>query len=800
MTRQLGLSEQREALHCEDYNMNDASGERVDDHIRAQESTAKEFPGGTDGDHGDHQGRHGQPHLDPSRWWYASSAFPLIAATLGPVASSFSICALVKPWRQYYPPNTNIDQAAFVADPVWLTAINGIQLVIAIVANLALLLNMTRRLRFSIAQPITIIGWYISSIALICLTATAAGPLVIEPAEEYIWGQAFYYGMYSAILYFIVASLMVVTFWGAHAGHYDKDFNLTPSQRTLMLQTIMFQIYLLLGALVFCNVEGWNYLDAVYWAAVTLFTVGFGDFYAITTLGRALLIPYALIGIISLGLVIGSIRSLVLERGKHRFDARVMEKKRQQVLRRITKKGNDDILVPIQGGPFPSPSVASGLTEFDRREAEFKLMRQIQEASDRRRRWYAMAISTSTWLVLWLVGGKIFQICEGPYQGWSYFDGFYFAFVSLTTIGYGDLTPVSNGGKSFWVFWALLALPTMTVLISNAGDTIVKGVREATDQIGMVTILPGERGFKKDLKKILRRLSFGTLFEEDIEELPPGFLGSSQRRFDSDDNDEDDDVEGEVEQDEDELIAEGADPAAAREKKEKEDEDEGVHNRRVEQNMESQKPQATRQITFSDNDLTQKGKRPDGSRPHTSGGQQRPRPTSNHSSQLPKFARAVSMPRQVLPDIPPNKADYHLTLVEEIGRVVQHLKSTPPRKYTFPEWAWYLRLIGEDEGNADTHHETHPHLHKGIKHRLHRRVRDHGEGSEKAEGKEQESDTGMAPLNHTDSWSWVGSRSPLMGSKEEAEWILEKLTEKLTEELRGISRGGRRGSSTKGHH
>lgn len=770
--------------------MNDASGERVDDHVQAED---------------DGYSKHDQPHLDPSRWWYASSGFPLVAATLGPVASSFSICALVKPWRQYYPPNTDIDIATFVPDPAWLTIINAIQLVIAIIANLALLLNMTRRLRFSIAQPITIVGWYISAIALICLTATAAGPLIIQPSEEYIWAQSFYYGMYSAILYFVCSSLMVVTFLGAHAGKYPKDFNLTPSQRTLMLQTIMFQIYLLLGALIFCNVEGWSYLDAVYWAAVTLFTVGFGDFYATTTLGRALLIPYALIGIISLGLVIGSIRSLVLDRGKRRFDARVMERKRQQALRKIAKKGQHDILVPIQSGPLTSPSAASGLTEFDRREVEFKLMRKIQHVADRRRRWYAVTISGSTWLLLWLVGAKIFQTCEDPYQAWTYFDAFYFAFVSLTTIGYGDITPVSNGGKSFWVFWALLALPTMTVLISNAGDTIVKGIRDATDQLGMITILPGERGFKSDLRKICRWMSFGRLFEEDIEEDPPGFLGAAQRHFDSSDDDRD--LGAEAKQDQNELMAEGGAPEAAQEKQNVETHDEGVHGQRVKENLESEgqnpSPSSGRQITFSDENWTQKSKRPDSSDGNASAepsirNKRRPQRLPTSSSQLPKFSRAASMPRQVLPDISTNREDYHVTLAEEISRVMQHLKSSPPRKYTFPEWAWYLRLIGEDEGNSDTHHEAHPQLKKGIEHRLHKVVNQNGEGHGGKEKVDNGGEEGEHNLRHQGSWSWVGSRSPLMGSKEEAEWILERLTEKLIDELKGVRKLGRRRSRDHG--
>ncbi|KAK3900765.1 hypothetical protein C8A05DRAFT_16968, partial [Staphylotrichum tortipilum] len=471
-------------------------------------------------------------HLGPSRWWFASAAFPMIAGTLGPVASAFSVCSLVKPWRQSFPPGTDVEKAPYINDPPWLTAVNAVQLAVALLANLALFLNMTRRLSFTIAQPVTMAGWYLSAFALIALLATAAGPLVVEPEHDFIWSQAFFYAIYSAVLYFCVASLMLVTYLGARTGRYPMDFMLTPSQRTLMLQTIMFMLYLLLGALLFCRLEHWNYLDALYWAAVTLFTVGFGDIVPNTSVGRALLIPYALVGIISLGLVIGSIRSLVLDRGKTRLGARIVEKKRRRTIRRLARAGRDDILVPVkdEGPPLSSvPSQSSALTEFDRREREFRLMRKIQDGAARRRRWVNMAVSTSTWLVLWLVGARIFQACEGPYQHWSYFDGFYFAFISLTTIGYGDVTPVSNAGRSFWVFWALLALPTTTVLISNAGDTIVKWIRDATDQIATVTILPSDAGFKKDWRRLLRMLSFGVLYADYVEPEPPSALGEPSR-------------------------------------------------------------------------------------------------------------------------------------------------------------------------------------------------------------------------------------------------------------------------------
>ncbi|KAJ0161836.1 Outward-rectifier potassium channel TOK1 [Colletotrichum tanaceti] len=710
-------------------------------------------------------------HLDPSRWWFASSAFPMIAGTLGPVASAFSICALVRPWRQRFPPGTDIAAAPFVEDPKWLIIINAIQLAIAIISNVFLLLNMARRVRFSLAQPVTIVGWYLSAVCLVTLNATAAGPLALEPADEHILSQAFFYGMFAAILYFVTASLMVVTVYGAHARHYAEDFQLTTAQRTLMLQTILFLLYLLLGALVFSTVEGWTYLDAVYWADVTLFTVGFGDYAAASPLGRALLIPYALIGVISLGLVIGSIRTLVLERGRRRLDARMVEKKRRHLILSMIRKGKDDILKPIHEGSeaassaSPSPS-SSPATELERREREFDLMRTIQDQASIRRRWMAMSVSFSSWLVLWLVGAKVFQECERPYQSWSYFDGFYFAFVTLTTIGYGDRTPVSNAGKAFFVFWSLLALPTMTVMISNAGDTVIKAVRDATLELGNITILPGERGFHEDLMSFLHRLTCGFLFHpsdsdsdsdskreeegerggekqqdnaEDGAELPPSFLSNAHRLRQShpeEDGDTDEDRKHssgpllQTVQQQPSSSSSLPDPAASREK------------------QPGQQQQQQRQR------------------------RRRTRTSSRTRTRCPATA------------LPSSRANFHFLLISEIAAVRQHAKEKPARRYTYAEWAWYLKLIGEDESSSTTHRKARPHIHS--------RTKETEKETENGERSNESTRQGEYP--DEDKWSWVGPQSPLMGSQEECEWILEKLTDKLRDELDAVrgeeARGG----------
>ncbi|KAI5459272.1 hypothetical protein BGZ63DRAFT_447863 [Mariannaea sp. PMI_226] len=676
-------------------------------------------------------------HLTPSRWWFASSAFPMVAGTLGPVASAFSICSLVSPWRQHLPPGGDITDAPFVKDPPWLTIINAIQLVIAVISNMYLLLNMARRVRFTIAQPITIVGWYISSICLLSLSATASGPLlhgIPFPSSELVWSQAYYYGIWSAILYFIDASIMVITFYGAWSGHYSKDFMLTPSQRTLMLQTIMFLMYLLFGALVFCNVENWDYLDAVYWADVTLFTVGFGDFHPDTTLGRALMMPYALVGIISLGLVIGSIRSLVLDRGKRHVAARIEEKKRRKMIRTMTKHGDDAILQPIREDSQPfSPTQADNLptTEFERRKAEFALMRQIQLQTSIRRRWMAMAISASSWIILWLVGAVIFVESEKPYQDWVYFDGFYFCFESLTTIGYGDMTLVSPGGKSFFVFWSLLALPTMTVLISNAGDTVVKFVRDSTLRLGNVTILPGEARVSEDIRHIISKVTCGKVFPDDLISPVPQDRASdttTQRR-----------------------------PSAAASEK---SEEPGPYDF-----SRTQPIHPNTDIEAEAHSLASRGR--------------------SGSTFTARVRRSLSRLRDPFNDLPTG-TDFHFLLISEIQVVASHLKESTPHRYNFDQWAWYLKLIGEDESKAETHRQARPktkkNKHSKHHHRSHQNQSNQNETDDHLvnDAHDEIHNTEGEAAEHT-AWSWVGHQSPLMGSQQESEWILERLMDRLRE-------------------
>lgn len=58
-------------------------------------------------------------YLMPTRWWYASTAFPLMAGTFGPMANTFSVCALVQYWRVEIPPGGTEGHGIDIKDPKW---------------------------------------------------------------------------------------------------------------------------------------------------------------------------------------------------------------------------------------------------------------------------------------------------------------------------------------------------------------------------------------------------------------------------------------------------------------------------------------------------------------------------------------------------------------------------------------------------------------------------------------------------------------------------------------------------------
>ena len=70
-------------------------------------------------------------------------------------------------------------------------------------------------------------------------------------------------------------------------------------------------------------------------------------------------------------------------------------------------------------------------------------------------------VSSIVVLVMLLLGGSVFSVAE---ESWSFLDAFYFCFVSLTTVGFGDMIPGEsrdNQGE-----FSLAQLCSLSIVIS----------------------------------------------------------------------------------------------------------------------------------------------------------------------------------------------------------------------------------------------------------------------------------------------------------------------------------------------
>lgn len=69
---------------------------------------------------------------------------------------------------------------------------------------------------------------------------------------------------------------------------------------------VLTAITLAFGTVVYHNLEGWRWLDSLYFSVITLATIGYGDFTPVTDAGKIFTIVYVFLG---LGILVGFVTS-----------------------------------------------------------------------------------------------------------------------------------------------------------------------------------------------------------------------------------------------------------------------------------------------------------------------------------------------------------------------------------------------------------------------------------------------------------------------------------------------------------
>lgn len=68
-----------------------------------------------------------------------------------------------------------------------------------------------------------------------------------------------------------------------------------------------------------------------------------------------------------------------------------------------------------------------------------------------------------TSFVILAFGSTVYHYLEG----WSWLDSIYFSIITLTTIGYGDFSPQTDGGKLFTIFYILIGIGIILTFVNT---------------------------------------------------------------------------------------------------------------------------------------------------------------------------------------------------------------------------------------------------------------------------------------------------------------------------------------------